>query len=178
MDPPDRCFARFTAGGRGVTVSDHGFRVLEEDNIFSGPTNWPKQDFSQDPLTVRANVLPTSVDSAGFVAKRDVYQTCSPEEFYEYLDADEADEAFYNYQLANAEDEEEYHAIKHAKEMYDRYGDTPPPPDPTQVSGDDGESHEETCPGSLCVADTAALPGSGVQVSGPDATHKANLVDR
>lgn len=113
MDPEDRCFARYTGGGRAVTVSDHGFRILERDPIFDRPIDWPAQDYSRNPLTVGANALPSSVDSAGLIAKRDVFQTCSPYELFEILDEDQANEAFYAWQLANAEDEDEYYAIKH-----------------------------------------------------------------
>ena len=86
MDPPNRCFARYTAGGRGVTVSDHGFRVDQLDTMFYAPTNWNggnTQSWRADPLTAAAGDLPTDVDSAGHMKKR----TLLPEwEVYEAED--------------------------------------------------------------------------------------------
>ena len=75
MDPPNRCFARFTAGGRGVTISDHGFRVDQLDTMFYAPTNWNggnTQSWRADPLTAAAGDIPTDVDSANHMRKRTV----------------------------------------------------------------------------------------------------------
>lgn len=87
MVPGDRCFARFTAGGRGVTISDNGFRVDVMDTMFFAPLMYNgghAQNWRANPLAVAAGQLPTDVNSAQWLRKR----TLLPEdEAWELMDA-------------------------------------------------------------------------------------------
>jgi hypothetical protein len=75
MSPGNRCYARFTAGGRRVTISDHGFRVDILDTMFFSPLEYNSgttQVWRGDPLTAAAGELPTDVNSVQWLRKRTV----------------------------------------------------------------------------------------------------------
>lgn len=169
QDPPDRCFARVTGGGQVVTISDHGFRVLAMDDIFYSPINWPLQDYSASPNQGGA-ALPTNVNSAGFLAKRDkksMDMDIDPD--VGYLDDEDWEKYALAYELGNAEDEEQCREILHAYEMWQRHKDTAPPPEPTSVWMDGSVHHSKGGP-STGTSVPAASPGSHICPSYPEPT--------
>ncbi|KAF3032485.1 hypothetical protein E8E12_000608 [Didymella heteroderae] len=73
MVPGNRCFTRYTAGGRGVTISDHGFRVDIVDTMFFSPLMYndgETQNWRANPLTAAVGSIPTNVDSVEWLRKR------------------------------------------------------------------------------------------------------------
>ncbi|KAF9889730.1 hypothetical protein FE257_007036 [Aspergillus nanangensis] len=185
QDPSGRCFPRVATGGGGTTtIADHGFRVLEWDDILTNPINWPRQAYSGAP---DLNALPTSVNSVGFLGRRDLGLELDGgfsamfdegEEGEEgedgvdvqYLEDEEWDELMFAYQLSQAEDEEEYNQMLRDYDMWRHYRDTAPPPEPTSVwfNGTVYHRGEETPKDKDGVA--PATPGPGVVTSQPQPT--------
>lgn len=97
------------------------------------------QNYASNLSMAAANQIPTSVNSAAFLDKRG-FETCAPNESTKL-----AVEDFLGADLEmDADDYEDVCAYIAAREMYEAYRDTPPPPEPTHVVKDGNNPRGKT----------------------------------